>query len=219
MDKLTIHLHPGAARAEQWRSRARSAGHLRRGELEGSMSGWYAACIALVVSGIATRAHVRTLQYEHRGMLEEFANLGMRSYRGLDAKGMAELLQTIDAVAEVRRITGRQERIVRKTLDRLAAGDVAVVSISDTGFHDTAWRTAIGVEWRADTTGEHPTALLLLDPRHPCADLMLWNGRLEIGDEPDIPMRYYDAEGGICSARLKAVFTLSRKQVVPWAET
>lgn len=219
MERFTIRLHPGVARADQWRSKARSAAHLHRGDLEGSMSGWYAACMALVVLGVATRAHVRTLQFEHRGLLEDFTNAGMHSHRGLDPKGMANLLQTISAFAEVKRLTGKQDLVVRAVLKRMAEGDVAVVSVSDTGLHDTAWRLAVGVEWRTDTTGEHPTALLLLDPRHPCADLMLWNGRLEIGDEPEIPMRYYDAEGGICSARLKAVFTVSRKQVVPWAET
>lgn len=215
MDKLIIQLHPGVSHPDRWRSTGRSSAHLLRGDLEGSMSGWYAACSALVVLGLATRAHVRTLLYEHRGMLEDFADAGMRSYRGLDPKGMAALLHTLDAFLEIRRFSGKHDRIVPATLNRLAEGDVAVVSISDTGLHDTAWRVAIGVEWRTDTTGEHPTALLVLDPRHPCGDLMLWNGRLQIGDEPDIPMRYYSANGAICSARLRAVFAMSIKKVVP----
>ena len=215
MDKLTIQLHPGSTHPGNWRTRGRSAVHLRKGDISGSVSGYISACMALIVLGVTSRSHIRSAYAVPDGKLKEFFAEGLESSFGLNEKGMAKLLSKASRFVRTLRLRGKRDWLIQAALSRMNDGEVCLVALGDSGFHYCEWRLAIGVEWRIDTTGHRAMALLMLDPAAPIGRIAAWNGRLEVGGMPDDTCMYYTAEdGAVRTVTLKYVFALRKK--TPW---
>lgn len=215
MERVNIHLHAGATHPENWRTRGRSTAHLRKGDISGSISGYISACMALIVLGVTSRAHIRSAYAVPDGKLEEFFTAGLESSFGLDGKGMARLLSTVGRFVRTLRLRGKRDWLIQAALSRMGDGEVCLVALSDSGFHYCEWRLVVGVEWRTDTTGPQPMALLVLDPAAPIGRIAAWNGRLEIVGMPDETSMHYTAEdGGVRTVTLKYVFALRKR--TPW---
>lgn len=215
MDSLTIHLHSGATHPRNWRTKGRSVAHLRKGDVSGSISGYLSACMALVVLGVTSRSHIRSAYAVPDGKLQEFFAAGLESSFGLDAKGMAHLLGTVGRFVRSLRLRGRRDWLIHATLARLSEGEVCVIALGDSGFQYCEWRTVVGVEWRSDTTGHHPMALLVLDSTAPIGRIAAFNGRLELADKPDARCMYYTTnDGDVRTVTLKYVFSLKKR--TPW---
>ncbi|OYQ41217.1 hypothetical protein CHU94_08955 [Rhodoferax sp. TH121] len=213
MGTLTMRLHPGSTNPENWRMKGRSRAYLAKGSISGSVSGYLCACMALIVLGVTSRSHIRSAYAVPEGRLQDFFLAGLESSFGLDDKGMAELLTTVRRFVRALRFRGKRDWLLQGAISRLSEGEVSLLCIGDNSFRYSEWKLAIGVEWRTDTTGTKPTALLVLDPTAPIGRMVAWNGRLELTGKPDSKYLYYTTwDGDIQTVTLKCVFALRKKK-------
>jgi hypothetical protein len=213
MDALTMQLHPGSSHPENWRMKGRSSAYLSKGSVSGSISGYLCACMALIVLGVTSRSHIRSAYAVPDGKLEDFFAAGLDSSFGLDDKGMAELLVTVRRFVRSLRFHGKRDWLLMGALSRIGEGEVALICLGDRSFRYQEWKLAIGVEWRTDTTGTKPSALLVLDPTESVGKMVAWNGRLELIGKPDSQHLHYTTwEGEIQTVTLKCVFALRKKR-------
>jgi hypothetical protein len=215
MDTLNIQLHPGSSHPENWRMKGRSTCYLSKGDIFGSVSGYVVACMALIVLGVTSRSHIRSAYAVPEGRLQPFFAAGLESSFGLDDKGMAELLTTVRRFVRSLRFRGKRGWLLQGAVARINEGEVALLCLGDESFRYAEWKLAIGVEWRTDTTGTKPTALLVLDPAAPIGRMVSWNGRLELAGKPDDGKKlfYTTWEGAIQTVTLKSVFCLKKRSV------
>jgi hypothetical protein len=210
----TIQLHDGASKPDFWRTKGRSKAHLRKGEIGGSVTGYLCVCMALIVLGVTSRAHIRSAYAVPDGKLQGFFAAGLDSAFGLDAQGMEELLKTVSRFVRPLRLRGKRDWLLESAVSRMGSGEICLVALGDSSFRYHEWFLAVAVESRTDTIEPGPTALLVLDPAAPIGKIEAWNGRLDLSDKPDDTYLYFTAEdGAIRKVCLKAVFSLRKRQL------
>jgi hypothetical protein len=215
MATLQLQMHAGVVpqNSPTWRQRAHSA-HLAQGALDGAC-GAYSVFQALIVLGVASKAHVRCLKrIAQSDRLEHTWNQAIRNFFiGTDDDDMDALLQTLADQVERRRVTGSMRRVLAFALERLAAGEVVIVGFEDEGMRGGHWVTAVGVEELVSPEGRAVTGILCLDSGEVAPAIAPFNTRLDLRSQcRGARHLHYRVPGGIRMVTCTSAIALSRRR-------
>jgi hypothetical protein len=216
MPSLQTRLHPGVIppATATWRQRGRSA-HLRQGSLEGAC-GPYACFSALIVLGVASRAHVRCLRLIAEG--DRLEQTWRRSqeffFSGADDRDMVKLLGTLDQYVRHRLVTGSMRQVLAFTLQRLAKDDVVILGLNSESTYGGHWVLAVGIELIVKGSTRTITGVLCLDSAEEAPVLTPFNTRLDL-ESPGRGARYLHYRlptGAVQTITCKTAIALSRRR-------
>lgn len=214
MATVQLRLHPGVAPSQSagYRQRGRSA-HLTQGALTGCCGG-LAVLMSLVVLGVATRAHIRSLRLMAEGDRLEptWQKVQELFFTGADEEEMLDLLSTLDRHLRYRLASGSMRKVLAFVLDRLAQGDVVITGLGDLRTYGH-WVLAIGVEQLVVGSARTTTGVLCLDPAEAAPQVAPFNTKLDL-ESPSRGARklYYHRPGGMHLVTCSSAIALSRRR-------
>ena len=216
MPSLQTRLHPGVIppTSASWRRRSRSA-HLHQGQLTGCCGGM-SVLMSLIVLGVASRAHVRSLRVIAEGDRLEptWRKVQENFFAGADDGDMVELLGTLHQYLRYRLVTGSMRQVLAFTLERLAKDEVVILGFNDEGAVGGHWVLACGIELLVAGSTRTTTGVLCLDSAEDPPTLAPFNTRLEL-ESPSRGARflhYRRPNGSVRIVTCKAAIALSRRR-------
>jgi hypothetical protein len=176
-----------------------------------------AVLMSMIVLGVASRAHVRSLRVIAEGDRLEptWRKVQETFFSGADDQDMIELLGTLDQHIRYRPMTGSMRQVLAFTLERLAKDEVVILGVNDESQYGGHWVLAVGIELIVLGSTRTTTGVLCLDSAEAPPMLAPFNTRLEL-ESPNRGARYLHyrlPDGGVRTITCKTAIALAARTV------
>ena len=172
--------------------------------------------MSLIVLGVASRAHIRSLRVIAEGDRLEptWRKVQETFFRGADDGDLVELLDTLDQYLRHRLVTGSMRQVLTFALERLAKDEIVILGFNDEQAFGGHWVLACGVELIVAGSTKTTTGVLCLDSAEEPPTIAPFNTRLEL-ESPSRGARYLHyrrPDGGVRIVTCKTAIALARRR-------